>query len=66
MITIWLKTPSPTIITKGISAGKSNIVTVVLSEMNPGADGARELYSDVTRCLIGDQCGSYFSLCRKA
>ncbi len=57
MIHIGKNTKS-TIITKGISAGKSNNSYRGLVRMNPGADGARN-FTQCDSLLIGDQCGAH-------
>ncbi|MBU2887315.1 Fe-S cluster assembly protein SufB [Gilvimarinus agarilyticus] len=57
MIHIGKNTRS-TIISKGISAGKSQNVYRGLVRMNPGADGARN-YTQCDSLLIGDRCGAH-------
>jgi len=57
MIHIGKNTKS-TIITKGISAGRSNNSYRGLVRMNPGADGARN-FTQCDSLLIGDQCGAH-------
>ncbi|MBL4794183.1 MAG: Fe-S cluster assembly protein SufB [Pseudomonadales bacterium] len=57
MIHIGKNTKS-TIITKGISAGKSQNAYRGLVRMNPGADGARN-YTQCDSLLIGDKCGAH-------
>ncbi|TPE54462.1 Fe-S cluster assembly protein SufB [Maribrevibacterium harenarium] len=57
MIHIGKNTRS-TIISKGISAGKSNNAYRGLVRMNPGADGARN-FTQCDSLLIGDQCGAH-------
>jgi Fe-S cluster assembly protein SufB len=57
MIHIGKNTKS-TIISKGISAGRSQNSYRGLVKMTPGADGARN-YSECDSMLIGDQCGAH-------
>ncbi len=57
MIHIGKNTRS-TIITKGISAGRSNNSYRGLVRMGPGADGARN-FTQCDSLLIGDQCGAH-------
>ncbi|WP_417504036.1 Fe-S cluster assembly protein SufB [Marinomonas gallaica] len=57
MIHIGKNTKS-TIISKGISAGKSNNSYRGLVRMNPGAQGARN-FTQCDSLLIGDQCGAH-------
>lgn len=57
MIHIGKNTRS-TIISKGISAGKSQNTYRGLVRMNPGADGARN-YTQCDSLLIGDRCGAH-------
>ncbi len=57
MIHIGKNTRS-TIISKGISAGKSSNAYRGLVRMNPGADGARN-YTQCDSLLIGDKCGAH-------
>lgn len=57
MIHIGKNTKS-TIISKGISAGKSNNSYRGLVRMNPGADGARN-FTQCDSLLIGDKCGAH-------
>lgn len=57
MIHIGKNTKS-TIISKGISAGKSNNAYRGLVRMNPGAEGARN-FTQCDSLLIGDQCGAH-------
>ncbi len=57
MIHIGKNTRS-TIISKGISAGKSQNAYRGLVRMNPGADGARN-YTQCDSLLIGDKCGAH-------
>jgi len=57
MIHIGKNTKS-TIISKGISAGKSSNAYRGLVRMNPGAEGARN-YTQCDSLLIGDQCGAH-------
>lgn len=57
MIHIGKNTRS-TIISKGISAGKSQGSYRGLVKMNPGATGARN-YTQCDSLLIGDQCGAH-------
>lgn len=57
MIHIGKNTRS-TIISKGISAGRSNNSYRGLVRMNPGADGARN-FTQCDSLLIGDQCGAH-------
>ncbi len=57
MIHIGKNTRS-TIISKGISAGKSSNAYRGLVRMNPGAEGARN-YTQCDSLLIGDQCGAH-------
>lgn len=57
MIHIGKNTKS-TIISKGISAGRSNNSYRGLVRMNPGASGARN-YTQCDSLLIGDQCGAH-------
>lgn len=57
MIHIGKNTRS-TIISKGISAGRSSNAYRGLVRMNPGADGARN-YTQCDSLLIGDQCGAH-------
>ncbi|MBL4864983.1 MAG: Fe-S cluster assembly protein SufB [Pseudomonadales bacterium] len=52
------KNTKSTIITKGISAGKSQNAYRGLVRMNPGAEGARN-YTQCDSLLIGDQCGAH-------
>lgn len=52
------KNTKSTIISKGISAGKSNNSYRGLVRMNPGADGARN-FTQCDSLLIGDQCGAH-------
>lgn len=52
------KNTRSTIISKGISAGRSNNSYRGLVRMNPGADGARN-YTQCDSLLIGDQCGAH-------
>jgi len=52
------KNTRSTIISKGISAGKSNNAYRGLVRMNPGADGARN-FTQCDSLLIGDQCGAH-------
>ncbi len=51
------KNTSSTIISKGISAGKSNNSYRGLVKMLPGAEGARN-YTQCDSLLIGDRCGA--------
>lgn len=57
MIHIGKNTKS-TIISKGISAGKSSNAYRGLVRMNPGAEGARN-YTQCDSLLIGDKCGAH-------
>lgn len=57
MIHIGKNTRS-TIISKGISAGKSQNTYRGLVRMNPGAEGARN-YTQCDSLLIGDRCGAH-------
>jgi Fe-S cluster assembly protein SufB len=57
MIHIGKNTRS-TIISKGISAGKSSNAYRGLVRMNPGADGARN-YTQCDSLLIGDKCAAH-------
>ncbi|UTF60874.1 Fe-S cluster assembly protein SufB [Gilvimarinus sp. DA14] len=57
MIHIGKNTRS-TIISKGISAGKSQNCYRGLVRMNPGAEGARN-YTQCDSLLIGDRCGAH-------
>lgn len=57
MIHIGKNTKS-TIISKGISAGKSSNAYRGLVRINPGAEGARN-YTQCDSLLIGDQCGAH-------
>jgi Fe-S cluster assembly protein SufB len=57
MIHIGRNTRS-TIISKGISAGRSNNSYRGLVQINPKADGARN-YSQCDSLLLGDQCGAH-------
>jgi Fe-S cluster assembly protein SufB len=57
MIHIGKNTRS-TIISKGISAGRSSNAYRGLVRMNPGADGARN-YTQCDSLLIGDKCGAH-------
>ncbi|GAA6170171.1 Fe-S cluster assembly protein SufB [Sessilibacter corallicola] len=52
------KNTRSTIISKGISAGRSNNSYRGLVRMNPGADGARN-FTQCDSLLIGDQCGAH-------
>jgi len=52
------KNTRSTIISKGISAGKSSNAYRGLVRMNPGADGARN-YTQCDSLLIGDKCGAH-------
>ncbi len=52
------KNTRSTIISKGISAGKSSNAYRGLVRMNPGADGARN-YTQCDSLLIGDQCAAH-------
>jgi len=52
------KNTRSTIISKGISAGKSQGSYRGLVKMNPGASGARN-YTQCDSLLIGDQCGAH-------
>ncbi len=52
------KNTKSTIISKGISAGKSNNSYRGLVRMNPGAQGARN-FTQCDSLLIGDQCGAH-------
>jgi Fe-S cluster assembly protein SufB len=52
------KNTRSTIISKGISAGKSNNSYRGLVRMNPGADGARN-FTQCDSLLIGDKCGAH-------
>ncbi len=52
------KNTKSTIITKGISAGKSQNAYRGLVRMNPGAEGARN-YTQCDSLLIGDKCGAH-------
>ena len=47
-----------TIISKGISAGRSQNAYRGLVRMNPGAEGARN-YTQCDSLLIGDRCGAH-------
>ena len=57
MIHIGKNTRS-TIISKGISAGRSSNAYRGLVRMNPGAEGARN-YTQCDSLLIGDKCGAH-------
>ncbi len=57
MIHIGKNTRS-TIISKGISAGRSSNAYRGMVRMNPGADGARN-YTQCDSLLIGDKCGAH-------
>ena len=57
MIHIGKNTKS-TIISKGISAGKSSNAYRGLVRINPGAEGARN-YTQCDSLLIGDKCGAH-------
>ncbi|MFT2111147.1 Fe-S cluster assembly protein SufB [Marinomonas sp. 2405UD68-3] len=57
MIHIGKNTKS-TVISKGISAGRSNNSYRGLVRMNPGAQGARN-FTQCDSLLIGDQCGAH-------
>ncbi|MAN50770.1 MULTISPECIES: Fe-S cluster assembly protein SufB [unclassified Marinimicrobium] len=57
MIHIGKNTRS-TIISKGISAGRSSNAYRGLVRMNPGAEGARN-YTQCDSLLIGDRCGAH-------
>ena len=52
------KNTRSTIISKGISAGKSQNSYRGLVRMNPGAEGARN-YTQCDSLLIGDKCGAH-------
>jgi len=52
------KNTRSTIISKGISAGRSNNAYRGLVRMNPGAEGARN-FTQCDSLLIGDQCGAH-------
>lgn len=52
------KNTKSTIISKGISAGRSNNSYRGLVRMNPAADGARN-FTQCDSLLIGDQCGAH-------
>jgi Fe-S cluster assembly protein SufB len=52
------KNTKSTIISKGISAGKSSNAYRGLVRINPGAEGARN-YTQCDSLLIGDQCGAH-------
>ncbi|WP_100644022.1 Fe-S cluster assembly protein SufB [Alteromonas facilis] len=52
------KNTRSTIISKGISAGKSNNAYRGLVQMGPKADGARN-FTECDSLLIGDQCGAH-------
>ena len=52
------KNSKSTIISKGISAGRSNNSYRGLVRMNPGASGARN-FTQCDSLLIGDQCGAH-------
>ena len=52
------KNTRSTIISKGISAGKSNNAYRGLVQMGPGADGARN-FTQCDSLLIGDTCGAH-------
>ncbi|AJQ96767.1 Fe-S cluster assembly protein SufB [Gynuella sunshinyii] len=52
------KNTRSTIISKGISAGKSQNAYRGLVRMNPGAEGARN-YTQCDSLLIGDRCGAH-------
>jgi Fe-S cluster assembly protein SufB len=52
------KNTKSTIISKGISAGKSQNAYRGLVRMNPGAEGARN-YTQCDSLLIGDKCGAH-------
>jgi Fe-S cluster assembly protein SufB len=52
------KNTRSTIISKGISAGKSQNAYRGLVRMNPNAEGARN-YTQCDSLLIGDQCGAH-------
>ena len=52
------KNTRSTIISKGISAGKSSNAYRGLVRMGPGAEGARN-YTQCDSLLIGDQCGAH-------
>ncbi|MBU3021795.1 Fe-S cluster assembly protein SufB [Aestuariibacter sp. A3R04] len=52
------KNTRSTIISKGISAGKSNNAYRGLVQMGPRADGARN-FTECDSLLIGDQCGAH-------
>ena len=52
------KNTKSTIISKGISAGRSNNSYRGLVRMNAGADGARN-FTQCDSLLIGDQCGAH-------
>ncbi|MBB3167963.1 Fe-S cluster assembly protein SufB [Simiduia aestuariiviva] len=52
------KNTRSTIISKGISAGRSNNSYRGLVRMNPGAEGARN-FTQCDSLLIGDQCGAH-------
>lgn len=52
------KNTKSTIISKGISAGRSNNSYRGLVRMNPGAQGARN-FTQCDSLLIGDQCGAH-------
>jgi Fe-S cluster assembly protein SufB len=52
------KNTTSTIISKGISAGKSSNAYRGLVKVGPGADGARN-YTQCDSLLIGDRCGAH-------
>ncbi len=52
------KNTKSTIISKGISAGRSSNAYRGLVRINPGAEGARN-YTQCDSLLIGDQCGAH-------
>jgi Fe-S cluster assembly protein SufB len=52
------KNTKSTIISKGISAGRSNNAYRGLVRMGPNADGARN-FTECDSLLIGDQCGAH-------
>ncbi|MCR8924178.1 Fe-S cluster assembly protein SufB [Dasania sp. GY-MA-18] len=52
------KNTKSTIISKGISAGRSNNSYRGLVRMNPGAEGARN-FTQCDSLLIGDKCGAH-------
>ncbi len=52
------KNTKSTIISKGISAGRSNNAYRGLVRMGPGAEGARN-FTECDSLLIGDQCGAH-------